>query len=153
MKRTVSLAMFVLSLSLFILIACAPKGVRLYETADTVRGDIALTALSLQGKPYRNGARGPDFFDCSGFVYFVFKQHRVSLPLTAEGQGGVGYDIPRDGVQPGDLVFFKIDRGWHVGITLNRNEFVHASKSRGIVVDSVDARYWRKRFLFFRSVL
>ena len=153
MKRSVTLGLLVFSLSFLILTACTPQKVRLYETTDTARGDILLTALNLQGKPYKGGARGPDSFDCSGLVYFVFKQHRVLLPVTAEGQGGAGYDVSRDSVLPGDLIFFKIDRGWHVGIMINKNEFVHASKSRGVAVDGVDANYWRKRFLFFRSVL
>lgn len=151
MKRATHLGLFVLSF--FIIIACAPKKVRLYEAIDVVRGDITLSALSLQGKPYKNGARGPDFFDCSGLVYFVFKQHRVSLPLTAADQAEAGYGVSRDSVQPGDLVLFKINRGWHVGIMVNKNEFIHASKKRGVAVDSVDATYWRKRFLFFKSVL
>lgn len=153
MKKPFLFAIFITVLSLLVLSGCAPKKVRLYEMPDSVRSNITLTALNLQGKPYRNGARGPDSFDCSGLVYFVFKQHRVLLPFTAESQGGAGYDVSRDIVQPGDLVFFKIDGGSHVGIMLNRNDFVHASKSRGIATDSVDASYWRKRFLFFRSVL
>lgn len=153
MKRTFFLRMIAFSLSFLILIACTPKKVRLYETTDAARGDILLTALNLQGKPYKGGARGPDFFDCSGLVHFVFKQHHISLPPTAEGRGGSGYDVSRDNIQPGDIVLFKIDRGWHVGIMLNRNEFIHASRSRGVAIDGVDTNYWRKRFLFFRSVL
>jgi hypothetical protein len=36
---------------------------------------------------------------------------------------------------------------------INRLEFVHASKSRGVTVDSVDAVYWKRAFSHFRRIL
>ena len=138
---------------LAVLVACAPKKVRLYEVSDTVRGGVVQTALALHGKPYRGGAKGPDSFDCSGLVHFVFRQFRVALPVTAEAQGRTGLEVGRESVRPADLVLFKIDKDPHVGIMINSNEFVHASKSRGVTVDAVDATYWRKRLVGFRSVL
>ena len=136
-----------------VLAACAPKKVRLYGVSDTVRNSIVVSALALQGKPYRNGAKGPDAFDCSGLVYYVFKQHRVLLPPPAEAQGRAGHEIDRDSMQPGDLVFFKIEGDFHVGIVISGDEFVHASKSRGVAIDSVDTTYWRKQLVGYRSVL
>jgi len=65
----------------------------------------------------------------------------------------MGYQISRDGVRPGDLVFFKISKELHVGIMLNNGEFIHASKSRGVAVDDVDSSYWRRNLLSFRAVL
>ena len=133
--------------------ACAPKRVRIYGEPEKIRGDVVSSALALQGKPYKNGAKGPDEFDCSGLVYYVFKQHRVSLLPPAEAQGRAGREVGRDDMLPGDLVFFKISGDFHVGILINRRDFVHASKSRGVAVDSVDADYWRKRLVGYRSVL
>ena len=111
------------------------------------------TALFLQGKPYRSGAKGPDSFDCSGLVYYAYERSRVPVPVTAEAQSKAGYAVARDGVQPGDLVLFKIDADLHIGIMISGSEFVHASKSRGVAVDSVDSRYWRKRLIGYRAVL
>jgi cell wall-associated NlpC family hydrolase len=143
----------ILFLSLVSLAACAPKKVRLYEMPSALRGGVVQTALSLQGKPYKSGAKGPDFFDCSGLVYYTYKQSRVPMPITAEAQSGAGYEVARGGVQPGDLVLFRIDTDLHVGIMISGSEFVHASKSRGVTVDSVDSRYWRKRLIGYRAVL
>jgi cell wall-associated NlpC family hydrolase len=136
-----------------ILAACAPKKIRLYGLSDPTRNSVVVSALALQGKPYKNGAKGPDAFDCSGLVYYVFKQQRVSLPPPAEAQGRAGREIDRESIQPGDLVFFKIKDDFHIGIMVNGGEFVHASSSRGVAIDSVTAVYWQKRLVGFRSVL
>ncbi len=143
----------VVLLLLTVVFGCAPKKVRIYESTSDIRGDIIQTSASFIGKPYRNGAKGPDAFDCSGFVYYVFRQSRVVLPVSAAEILKTGYQISRDGVQPGDLVFFKISKELHVGIMLNGREFVHASKSRGVAVDDVDSSYWKRSFLSFRTVL
>jgi cell wall-associated NlpC family hydrolase len=143
----------VVFLFLTIIFGCAPKKVRIYESTSDVRNNIIQTSASFMGKPYKSGAKGPDAFDCSGFVYYVFGQSRVALPVTAEGILKMGYQISRDGVRPGDLVFFKISKELHVGIMLNNGEFIHASKSRGVAVDDVDSSYWRRNLLSFRAVL
>jgi len=143
----------VVLLLLTVVFGCAPKKVRIYESTSDIRGDIIQTSASFIGKPYRNGAKGPDAFDCSGFVYYVFRQSRVVLPVSAAEILKTGYQISRDGVQPGDLVFFKISKELHVGIMLNGREFVHASRSRGVAVDDVDSSYWKRSFLSFRTVL
>jgi len=141
-----------LSTILLVISACAPKKVRIYTTPDTLRGGVISSALELQGRPFKNGARGPDAFDCSGFVYFVFRQHNVFLPPPAESQGRAGYGVDREGIQPADLVLFRIDGSLHIGIIINSGEFVHASKSRGVAIDKIDTNYWRGHLLGFRSV-
>ncbi|MDD5009452.1 MAG: C40 family peptidase [Syntrophorhabdaceae bacterium] len=151
--RTIFVRILVVFLLFSSLFCCAPKKVRVYESTSEIRGDIIQSSVAFMGKPYRSGAKGPDAFDCSGFVYYVFKQSSVVLPVTAEGLLGMGYQIPRDSVQPGDLVFFKINKGLHLGIMLNDREFIHASKSRGVTVDNVDSSYWRRNLVSFRTVL
>ena len=153
LKRNAFFKILLLFFIFVILASCAPKRVRLYGVSDPIRSSVVASALTLQGKPYRSGAKGPDAFDCSGLVYYVFKQHQVSLPPPAEAQGRAGYEINRDGARPGDLVLFKIGSEFHVGIMISGGEFVHASSSRGVAIDSVDAGYWHKRLVGYRSVL
>ncbi len=133
--------------------SCAPKRVRIYDGAEKIRGVVVSSALELRGKPYRSGAKGPDAFDCSGLIYYVFKQYRILLPPPAESQGRAGYEVGRANAQPGDIVFFRVEDGFHIGILINGSEFVHASRSRGVAVDSIDADYWRRRLVGYRSVL
>lgn len=133
---------------------CAPKKM-IYERAPAVRtrGDIVRYAMTLLGKPYRNAAKGPDAFDCSGFVHYVYGRFDVSLPVSTEGINRTGYEVERGSVEVGDLVVFHIKRDYHVGIMINGVEFIHASKSRGVTVDSVDAGYWKRNLRNFRRVL
>lgn len=65
-------------LSLMIVIAIFPVGM---VTASAVCGDdIVAYARQFVGYPYVWGAKGPNSFDCSGFVYYVFKHFGISLP-------------------------------------------------------------------------
>ena len=134
---------------------CAPKAVRIYEPEPAVkaRGDIVRYAMTLLGKPYRNAAKGPDAFDCSGFVHYVYGRFDVSVPVSTEGLNRTGYEIERNKVEVGDLVVFRIKRDYHVGIMINEVEFIHASKSRGVTIDNVDASYWKRNLRNFRRVL
>jgi len=142
---------------LFLLSApgCAPKKVRLYEPAHGpgLRQNIVDYAITLLGKHYRNGAKGPDTFDCSGFVYYVYGRFNIVVPLSTAGLNKTGHAISKDDVAAADLAIFRISGDYHVGIMVNRLEFVHASKSRGVVIDRIDAPYWRRNFTHFRRVL
>ncbi len=132
---------------------CAPKQVKVYETETGTRNEIIRQAFNLLGKPYKNGAKGPDAFDCSGFIYFVYQKVGLTLPVMTEGQIKSGSGLSGDMVQPGDLVFFKIKNDLHAGIMINKKDFIHASKSRGVAVDDINASYWRKSLIGFRSIL
>ena len=142
-------------MSLILLLpSCAPKKIRIYDLlSEGVRGEVVQTALAQEGKKYRLGNRGPDYFDCSGLVYYSYRRAGILVPLTAEAQGRFGAEIPRNNVQPGDLVLFKIKNDDHVGIMLGDSDFIHASKSRGVAVDSINLPYWRRYLTGFRCVV
>ena len=133
---------------------CAPKKIQIYQHAPApeVREHIVEYAVGFMGRPYRNGAKGPDSFDCSGFVYYVFRRFDIAVPISTDGLNRIGYEISRSDVIVGDLVVFRIKGEHHVGIMMNRTEFIHASKSRGVTIDSIDAIYWRRNFYHFRRV-
>lgn len=77
------------------------------------------------GAPYRYGGSGPDAFDCSGLVRYVFGQAGVSLPRTAEEQQAATEPVDLDRLEPGDLVFFRLPDA-HVGIYAGDGVFIHA---------------------------
>jgi len=117
---------------------------------------VTSTALALRGTPYRNGGADPSGFDCSGFVYYVFAQHGVSLPRTVPEQSRVGQPVPQDHLKPGDVIFFStVSAGpSHVAIAIGGDEFVHAPSSVGQVrVERLSSPYWSTRFVIARRVL
>src|SRR4051812_39517295 len=95
-----------------------PKGQP--PTAKGSRGgyEVAGTALSLRGAPYRNGGSDPAGFDCSGFVKYVFGQNGVAVPRTVTEQFRAGRQVAGPQLEAGDLVFFStVSPGAsHVGI-------------------------------------
>ena len=117
---------------------------------------ITGTALSLRGAPYRNGGADPTGFDCSGFVWYVFAQHGMTLPRTVSELYRVGGSVNGRALEPGDLVFFNTTGSGvsHVGIAIGGDEFVHAPSSNGEVrVERLSGGYWASRFIGARRVL
>jgi cell wall-associated NlpC family hydrolase len=69
------------------------------------------------GKPYAYGAAGPNAFDCSGLVQYVYRTLGVSLPRTAETQYEATARVAVGAQRPGDLIFFGTPGSiYHVGI-------------------------------------
>jgi cell wall-associated NlpC family hydrolase len=91
----------------------------------------ASIAMRYLGVPYLWGGATPSGFDCSGLVMYVYAQLGVALPHFAAAQYGLGTPVPRDQLQPGDLVFFNgLD---HVGIYIGGGQMVHAPHTGDVV--------------------
>lgn len=106
--------------------------------------------------PYRSGGTGKLGLDCSGFVYVVYRDYdETRLPLTVRSQYRLDNRVDYDDLSYGDLIFFSTDKRKvsHVGIYLGEGKFVHASKSRGVVIDSLTDDYWIERYSGARRVV
>lgn len=90
------------------------------------RGRAMANAMSKLGAAYRWGATGPNAFDCSGLVYWSYRQVGLTLPRTSQAQSQVGTPIAKSALQPGDLVFFYRPVS-HVAIYVGNGQVVHAS--------------------------
>ncbi len=138
------------------------------DRKDSLRGDplqvmeelLARMERAIQaylGTPYAWGGRTTGGTDCSGFVQRVFQSLGISLPRSSVDQWKVGAAISVEELQRGDLVFFKTyaRRVSHVGIVTDplRQEFVHASTFKGVVYDTLDSRYYSKRYVGARRIL
>ncbi|HEY7398740.1 MAG TPA: NlpC/P60 family protein [Gaiellaceae bacterium] len=91
----------------------------------------ATIALRYLGVKYLWGGESPAGFDCSGLVAYVFAQLGITLPHYAAAQYQLGVSVPREELQPGDLVFF--DGLDHVGIYIGGGQFVHAPHTGDVV--------------------
>ena len=75
---------------------------------------IIALAQSKLGDRYQPAQAGPDHFDCSGFVYFLFKTQGIGLPRSSRNQAESGPHLKRDELRRGDLVFFDTHNRHHV---------------------------------------
>ena len=110
------------------------------------RGDIESIverALKLVGTPYLWGGTSPWGLDCSGFVQLAYMMGGYHLSRDADMQfERNGRLVPMNCARRGDLLFFRGKDGRrvsHVAICLGRDMMVHASGSKGVVVDSVSS--------------
>ena len=92
---------------------------------DALGVRAAELASQMVGIPYRFGGSAPDGFDCSGLVWYVYRELGVSVPRTAALQRAAATPVPGEALRPGDLVFFYTPAD-HVGLYLGGGEFVHA---------------------------
>ncbi|SDO90615.1 Copper amine oxidase N-terminal domain-containing protein [Paenibacillus sp. yr247] len=113
---------------------------------------IVQTANAYMGVPYAWGGTTPRGFDCSGFVRYVFQAKGIDLPRTsAEMHSEVGTSV-KD-LKVGDLVFFAAKTVNHVGIYLGNDQFISATSSRGVAVESLSSSYWSARYVGAKRVL
>lgn len=153
-----------------------------FENEDDKPNAIIRYALEELGKPYKFAATGPDYYDCSGYTYTIFKKLNINIPRTSENQGLTGIFVDRHRLQKGDLVFFDTrsisnvnditdnfeeeerntfepkpfvpEKVTHVGIYIGSGEFIHASSGGGeVIISRLDNKYYDSRYLHGRRYL
>ncbi len=106
---------------------------------------IADYAVQFVGYPYVWGGKNPSTgFDCSGLVFYVYKQFGYSLNRVASEQAKNGVPVSPGNLQPGDILCFysSADYIGHVGIYIGNGMFVHAANSRtGVVITELSGYY------------
>ncbi|MFO7848020.1 MAG: NlpC/P60 family protein [Balneolaceae bacterium] len=108
-----------------------------------------------KGTPYILGGSGISGVDCSSFTQIVFDEYfGFTLPRNTRQQLREGSSIRRNYIRPGDLIFFRTGRSLlHVGVAMEDGRFLHASVSSGVMISSIDQRYWASRYLATRRIL
>lgn len=119
--------------------------------------DVTETAMNQVGKSYRSGGASPrKGFDCSGLVWWSYRQHGIKVPRITADQAKTGKAAPKKSPRPGDIVIFRTSdspRGLHSGIYCGNGSFVHSpGKGRKVRLDKLYASYWKDRLLTVRRV-
>lgn len=121
-------------------------------------------AMSYLGTPYVWGADGPEQFDCSGFVHYVYAHFDIDIPRNSRLLSESGVRRNCKDIRRGDLVFFlsgdlpERDIS-HVGIAITDYEngnfrFVHASRGSGCVtINEYKEDFYRKNYGGARQVI
>ncbi|MBN2168975.1 MAG: C40 family peptidase [Actinobacteria bacterium] len=92
---------------------------------------VVLLCMQHLGKPYVWGGNGPNYFDCSGLVCYVYAQIGIRLPRTTYTQVNTGRRVNIGDITPGDLVFFRNNA--HVGIYVGGGLYIHAPRTGDVV--------------------
>lgn len=114
---------------------------------------LMLESASWIGTPYQYGGNTRHGVDCSGLTCAIYQNvYRLRLPRRSVDQHNHSLCTPVSGhLRQGDLLFFSSKnsngRCAHVGIYLKNNSFIHASSTRGVVVDNLTGRYWQKHLI------
>ena len=109
-------------------------------------------AMSWLGVPYKYGGHSRRGTDCSGLVMEVYKTvyNKAIIHHSADIYSKQCRRIKESELREGDLVFFtfvKSGKISHVGIYLRKRQFIHASSSRGVIINSLDEPYYAKGFV------
>lgn len=117
--------------------------------------EIINYSKQFMGVKYVFGGASPKGFDCSGFTMYVFNQFGISLPHSAKAQAGLGTEISKSELIPGDLVFFTTYKPGisHVGIYIGNGNFIEASSSRGIAITKLESSYYKSRYMGATRIL
>lgn len=116
---------------------------------------IGRFVLQWEGTPYKYGGTSAKGIDCSALTQKAYLElFGVKIPRTAISQFKALLEVKVP--QPGDLVFFKSlssPSGWHVGIWLWDNLFLHAANRKtGVTVSSFLEGTYKERVLGWRRL-
>ena len=117
------------------------------STSSSKADQLISVARSKLGCKYVRGGKGPNTFDCSGFVYWCLNQVGVNQSyITSSGWKTVGKYTKItnfNDLKKGDIIVVT----GHVGIVVNGSTVIDASSSNGKVVERSMGNWWRNNFI------
>lgn len=121
------------------------------------RSEVIAFAKSYLGTTYQYAGTKPEKgFDCSGFVYFVFKHFNIDMPRSSGEYIFLGPELKPEEFKAGDiLVFYGYNDSTqigHVGIICEadgmNSKFIHASSgaAHGVIISDLGSGMYTRRF-------
>lgn len=150
MKKSLSIV-----LSLIMLISVAAGLNVSAEAATPVSGvEIVKYAQQYEGYPYVWGTHGPNSFDCSGFVHYVYAHFGYDLPVSSSDYwnnptkyGAVVGNSNIDAAMPGDVISWN----GHVAIYIGNGKTVEAlGRNYGVVNNYLLSNHSNKTYRVIR---
>lgn len=113
----------------------------------------------LIGIPFEYYARGPEKYDCYGFLMMLYKRFRgIELPDYGSAEGVEHIAVLMAGGMPdwkevepfeGAAIMFRVNGlGAHVGYCIGDGKFIHTWEgSAGVVIERIET--WKRRIIGF----
>lgn len=103
---------------------------------------------------YRMGGISKKGIDCSGLVYQTYRaKFGIDIPRSTDYQSKAGRSIQLDELRAGDMVFFKTGIFTrHVGLYIDKGNFLHVSSSKGVTISNLEDPYWASAYWKARRV-
>ncbi len=101
------------------------------------------------GTPYKYAGNSKKGIDCSAFTKAViYEAYEYKLKGSSRDIFKKCIAVDEKELFEGDLVFFKINKSQvsHIGVYLQDGYFVHASVSRGVMINNLSESYYKKYF-------
>jgi cell wall-associated NlpC family hydrolase len=127
-----------------------------FEKESSLRDRLDIFGKDLLGIPYLYAGTSREGFDCSGFIYYVFKNFDIAVPRSSSQFADFGEEVAIDQIQNGDILVFLSPTGdeiGHLGIVTNpkgmETEFIHASsgKEMQVMISSLKQPGYNRRFV------
>lgn len=128
------------------------------DYAPVAAQKVVSTAFTQMGAKYRLGGASPNKgFDCSGLIWWAYKQNGLKVPRITTDQAKAGAKVAKSSARPGDIVVFRTGsspRGLHTGIYAGDDSFIHSPR-RGerVRAESINEPYWRDKLIAVRRVV
>lgn len=122
---------------------------------------IVKYAKTFNGTKYKFGGTTKKGMDCSGLVYISYQKEGITMPRVSRDMASKGKKVSLSKTNKGDLLFFKTNKNKntinHVGLVVENKKgeifFIHATSSLGVIVSSLEERYWKNVFVEVRRVI
>jgi murein DD-endopeptidase / murein LD-carboxypeptidase len=121
-------------------------------------------ARQQMGTPYKYASADPKNggLDCSGYLFYVFQHFKVTVPRSTKDYMNFGKPVQQHKAQKGNVILFtgsneKDKVAGHAGIITEIKDgvihFIHASTSKGVMINKLTDAYYAKRFLKIVDVI
>jgi cell wall-associated NlpC family hydrolase len=119
------------------------------------------SAKKYLGVPYRYAGNSPVGFDCSGFIYYVFKKYDIDITRSSASMASYGKRVKLVDVRKGDLLYFKGSKLssttiGHVGMVIeNENgviKFIHSANGGVQITTFNGSKYYVPRFIMAKRL-